>query len=439
MLEKTTEHTIKDVILAECRDRMQHILASDFIHKVAGTFAARLLLILIGLVTSVIVARILGPEGRGLYAVAVAIGAIGVQFGNMGLHASNTYYIAKDASRLPSIVGNTIAVSVTVGGCGSILAWVVFAVWENIAPVHGLLLVMALLWIPFGLANVLLQNVLLGIQDVRSYNIIDVTTRIFGVFLITLIIILGLVNVEIVFAAGFLSLLASIIWILYRLRPYMSSYPLPSWNMLKENIHYGLKAYAAALFAFLVLRFDLLMINHMLDPEQAGYYSIAASMGDMMYMFPMIVGTILFPTLSALNSDQEKWQRAKTVAISITGVLIVFAIMAMLLAEPIIKFLFGVKFLPAVAPFVWLIPGIVLLSVNTILMNYFASIGMPLITVYSPSIALLCNIIVNMCLIPKMGIVGASISSVVAYGLMLVISIIYILMTDRNGESENEQ
>jgi O-antigen/teichoic acid export membrane protein len=39
-----------------------------------------------GLITSVIVAQILKPEGRGLYAVTMAITAAGVQFDNFGLN-----------------------------------------------------------------------------------------------------------------------------------------------------------------------------------------------------------------------------------------------------------------------------------------------------------------------------------------------------------------
>lgn len=73
----------------------KRIVVSDFIQKGASTFANRILLLGMGLITSVIVARILKPEGRGLYAVTIAITAAGVQFGNFGLHASNTYHAAK--------------------------------------------------------------------------------------------------------------------------------------------------------------------------------------------------------------------------------------------------------------------------------------------------------------------------------------------------------
>src|SRR5260370_22178301 len=125
---------------------------SGLFRNVLETYGTRVLLIAVGLATTVLVSRVLGPMGRGLFAVAVVIGAIGVQFGNLGLHASNTYYVAKDRDLLPALIGNTLVISFGIGGLGALVCWVVFAFWPAIAPLQGILLVLALAWIPFGLA-----------------------------------------------------------------------------------------------------------------------------------------------------------------------------------------------------------------------------------------------------------------------------------------------
>src|SRR5438552_2245317 len=54
---------------------------SDFVRKVLETYSTQISLMCLGLITTVAVTRVLGPEGRGLYAVAMAIGVLGVQFG----------------------------------------------------------------------------------------------------------------------------------------------------------------------------------------------------------------------------------------------------------------------------------------------------------------------------------------------------------------------
>jgi len=406
-------------------DFFQRLLLSDFIRKVSGTFATRALLIGIGLITTVIVARVLGPEGRGLYAVALAISTIGVQFGNLGLHASNTYYVAKNPELLPALIGNTLVISFGVGTLIGVLIWLTFFLWPNLAPLNKFLLILSLVWIPFGLAYLLIQNLLLGIGNVRAFNLIELFSKLLGIALIGLVLLSDKITVERVFLASFFTLVISFVWALWQLESKAGAFPLPSFSLFKENIFYGLKAYLAAFFAFIVLKVDLLMIQYLLGKEQAGYYSIAVTMADMVISLPVVIGTILFPKLSAMSDQCNKWEFTKKMAKMVTGIMIIVTTSAVLLGKPVVQFLFGNDFAPAVPAFNWLLPGIFLISVNIILMNYFASVGIPNITIYSPAAAMIINIILNLMLIPNFGIVGASISSTVSYGIMFSLSIIY--------------
>src|SRR5215472_6205860 len=91
---------------------------SGFWRNIAETYATRVVLLVLALAITIIVSRYLGPAGRGYFAVATAVGAIGVQFGNLGLHASNTYYVSKDRSLLATLMGNTLVISFGLGGLG---------------------------------------------------------------------------------------------------------------------------------------------------------------------------------------------------------------------------------------------------------------------------------------------------------------------------------
>jgi len=64
-------------------------------------------------------------------------------------------------------------------------------------------------------------------------------------------------------------------------------------------------------------------------------------------------------------------------------------------------------------------------------MNYFASIGMPAIVIYSPGAAVLLNILLNIFLIPAYGCIGAAWSSIAAYGMMFAFSLLYITYRTR--------
>jgi len=408
------------------KETLKQVISSDFSRNIAGTFVTRLFVILISLVTTIIVARVLGPEGRGLYAVAIAIGAIGVQFGNLGLHASNTFYVAQDQKLLPILLSNSLVISFSIGSIIGAIALLVFFTYPTIAPLQGQLLILALLWIPFGLAFLLLQNLLIGIHKIRAYNVIELTTKILCVTLILFIVGLNAITVERIFLLGLLTLVLGLYWTLIELKKNLKQIPKPSFTLFKEYIQYGLKAYIAAFFAFIVLQSDILMVKYLLGSEQAGFYSIATTMANMVYMLPVITGTILFPRLSAQTLPRKKLEITIKVGAILGIIMTIITGGSVAIAHPLVKILFGYNYLPAVPAFVWLMPGILLLSINTIFMNYFASIGIPFFMVYSPGVAAILNIGLNLYLIPTQGIIGASISSSVSYSLMFLLSIIYL-------------
>ena len=404
---------------------------SDFLRQVAETFGTRVFLIAIGVVSSVLVTRALGPEGRGLFAVAGALAALGVQFGNLGLHASNTYVMAREPRLLPVLVGNTLLVSVGLGAVGAGLGWVLFAAWPAMAPVLGTLLFLALLSVPLGLGYLLLQNLLLGAHRVRAFNALEAGSKLAAVLALLLLVAVGVKSVEILFGALVATGFASFAAALVLLRPLMRASPRIELPLLAAHSRYGARAYLAALFSFLVLRSDLLMVKYALGSEQAGYYSIAVALADLVYMLPVVVGTLLFPKLAAM-SDQSSRHRATRRVISglATGMLAVI-LAAGLLVSPTVVLLYGREFSAAVAPFLWLLPGLLLLSVHTIIMNYCAAIGMPAITIWIPAAAAVLNVGLNLALLPRLGIIGASLSSVAAYGLMAGASAIFFYVHER--------
>jgi O-antigen/teichoic acid export membrane protein len=409
------------------RNLYKRALASDFINKVGETFAAKILLLVIGLVISVFISRSLGPEGRGLFAIAAAIQAIGIQFGNLGLHASNTYFVAQNRALLPTLVSNSLLASVFAGGFGGLLLWIACVVWPPLAPLKGWLFILTLATIPLGLTSLLLQNLLLGIQQVRAFNVLEVVGRLLSVASFVILFLVNFVTTETLFVSSAAILVFTTLLSLVFIKNRTPNWAWPSWQIFQKTLRYGAKAYIAALASYLALRFDLLLVNQMLGAEHVGYYSLAISMTDYIYMLPVTIGTILFPKLSAMPTIAHKWAFARKTAILVAGMMLVITVIASLLAQPVVVLLYGSEFLPAVPAFVWLMPAIVILSINTIFMNYFASIGMPSITVYSPVSAALVNIALCVWLLPSFGIVGASVSSVATYGLMLLLSCLYLL------------
>jgi O-antigen/teichoic acid export membrane protein len=403
----------------------QRAFASDFAWKVGETFATRVFLLAAGVAASVLVARSLGPEGRGLYAVAGALVGMSVQFGNLGLHSANAYFVARDRSIMPRLAGNSLVVSGVLGGLAIAVLWSLATLRPEIAPLTGALLALTCASIPLGLGYMLLQNLLIGVQEVRAFNQIEIVARLVSLSLIVLVIVLGRVTPEALFAAGLVASTVGLVRVLRRLGRFLPERPRPSLGLLREHMVYGLKSYLACFFAYLVVRFDLLMVHHMLGMREAGYYSIAASMADLVYMLPSVIGTLLFPKLVARRTPEEKWKLTAGVGAAVLVLMIGVSGLSALLARPLIRLLFGADFLPAAPAFVLLSIAMIFYGVNNIVEGYLAALSFPWLSVFVWVAASGLNIVLNLFMIPAWGIMGASFSSLVCYVLVLVAQAVY--------------
>jgi O-antigen/teichoic acid export membrane protein len=410
--------------------------ARSFLGKVAATFATRIVLLALALVSSVLVARALGPEGRGHFAVAGTLAAIGIQLGNLGLHAFNSYAVARDRTLLAPLLANSLVAALALGGLIAATALAIRALSPGLTPVAPDLFGFALVSIPLGLVYLFFQGLLLGTGEVAAYNRIEIGYKSLAVALIALLAVAGGATAATTFAMTIPAVLVANLAGLAVLRRRLAAPERPSLALLRQGSGYGLRAWLAALFSFLVLRSDLLLVERKLGAAQAGYYAVAAALADTVYILPVVVGTLLFPELSAMRDGGERHRLtgkvARLTAIAMTAAAAVIA----LLARPLVTLLYGPAFVPVVAPFVWLLPALVLLSVHTILMNSFAAAGMPPITVWLPFLGLVLNLALNLLLLPELGVVGASLSSIGAYGVMLGGSLWYFSTHSRDGHGQ---
>jgi O-antigen/teichoic acid export membrane protein len=415
----------------DLRNLAQKLCDSDLFRKVSETYATQIFNIALSLATTILITRAIGPSGRGLYSVAMAIGALGVHLSNAGLHFSNTYYVARDRNLLPSLIGNSLFISLGLGGLAAAVGWIVFSVKPEWAPLQGVPLAIGLLWIPIGLAMMLTQALLLGIHEVRSYNVVEALNRITALVLAVAIVVAGRPHVEWFLVTGVAALVLSLGAGLLRLARCADRWPRLSLSVLRQNLPVGLKAYFILLLSFLVLRVDLLIVKYLLGAEQAGYYSVAAAMADNCLVLPIACSTILFPKLCGLVDVKEKavltWRAGLGTAAGLGLILVV----ASVLAAPLVSLAFGKAFLPAVAAFIWLTPGLLTLGVEIVIVQFLNSLGIPNVVIGVWVLSAVTNIMGNLWAIPRFGIVGASVVSSVTYSLTFVLVVLMIVRTVR--------
>jgi O-antigen/teichoic acid export membrane protein len=406
-------------------ERLPKQIPTDLVQKILETFSTRIILIVFSLMTSVIIARSLGPEGRGLYALALTIGVLGIQLTNLGLHSSNTFYVARDSNLLAPLMGNSLLISFSLGGLCAVIIGLVFYAFPEMAPVQGPILYMALAWIPFGLAYLLNQNLILGIQETRSFNKLEIYNKAISIVLIIAVILSGWVTPSSLFATSFLSLLICFIWTFHILGKHLSRPIKLSKSIFGKYLPYGIKAYFSSLVGFLLLRMDLLMVDQILGKREAGLYDIAIGMSEMIYLFPLVVSTLLFPKLSAITDLREKWDLSKNVGKAMLAIMAVICCVGAVLAQPLISILYGNPFLACVPAFIFLIACKFTMAVHSIFNNFIASIHVPWAIIPISILILGINIFLNLFWIKTYGIAGAAFSSIVCFVLLIMVNFYY--------------
>jgi O-antigen/teichoic acid export membrane protein len=281
--------------------------------------------------------------------------------------------------------------------------------------------------IPVGLAYLLLQNLLLGSYRIAAFNYVEILNRVATIALFVLLLLAGRMSPTNGIAVSVLAAAVAAMACLALLVKGVG-FAAPSVEVFRRTIPYGFRAYWSSVFGFFLLRADLIIVKYMLGPEQTGYYSVAVNLADVILMLPSTVALVLLPKLTAMEDPNERWVKTRNIVI-LMGVLVgVIALATALGSSLLIRTLFGNAFLAASSAYRWLMPGIVCISMTTILSSYMGSISIPSRSIAVFFVMSAANVALNFLWLPKLGIRGASLASTVCYAGSFV-GLLWISMT----------
>ncbi len=401
------------------------------------TFVSRIIMIVVGILSSIILARVLGPSERGVYALIFLFPAIFSMIGSFGVGTSNTYFTGSRKYKINDIVSNSLIFAFGMSFIVILFFWgatetKIFQQYllSNKIPLNYLW--WAVLLLPILLLSNFLKQIILGKEKIKNFNKIGIFEKIFELFLIILLLIIlnkGLFGAVISFIFTALGV-ALIIFLLVRKMGQLNF----SFNskLMKESIKYGGKAYIGDFVQFLNYRLDMFLVAWFLAPVAVGYYVIAVGLAERIWLIPGSIGLVLFPRVSSVGGKRANLFTPK-IARNILFSLLLISIPIIFLVKPFVGLLYGINFLPSVTPFLILLPGIIVLGFAKILASDLAGRGKPEFCTYSALISLAINIPLNIVLIPKWGISGAAFASSVAYLTATIVLLLSFLKLSKSS------
>jgi O-antigen/teichoic acid export membrane protein len=192
----------------------------------------------------------------------------------------------------------------------------------------------------------------------------------------------------------------------------------PDLSVLKPYLVYSLPLVPSALSCWVVEISDRYVIAYLLGVSSVGIYSAAYGLGSMVSMFMAPIGIILLPTITNLYENNRMEELKMHLKYSLKFYLM-FAIPALfgltVLSRSLLLTFTTSKFLSAylVVPIVAL--GIVFYTINGISADILLVLKRTKIFLWATGGGALINLILNIILIPVIGISGAAISTLITF------------------------
>jgi len=391
------------------------------------TFVTRVLTSIFGIGVVIIIARMLGPEGQGIYSLAVLLPAFLLMFVSSGINLASSFYVAKRKYPPKEVFGNNIILTVLISSL-AILAGliIIFFFSDRLFPgVEKKYLVLALSLIPLYIFFNFISHILLGLQKIKKYNAVSFFQGFTFLILVGILLIGFHFGVRAAILAQFFSFLLTGIVLFFLVKKEVQGVVLKlNKNYLKDTIVYGFKLYLGGIFYFLHHRVNLLLINFFINPVAVGLYSVSVGLAEGVWFLSTSAATVLFPKVSSETNEKNLKEFTPMVCRSILFVTLVISVLLFILGDWIIPLLYSGKFLGSIQPFRILLIGTFVASGWQMLVNDLAARGKPILGTYIAGISVVVNIILNIFWIPKWGIEGAAWATVVSYLTMFLVTVL---------------
>lgn len=395
--------------------------------NITSSYTSQIINIVLGFISSIFITRILGPAGRGEYALFINGLAIAAVFLGFGVPSAIIYFISsnkiKTEKLFPSVLLFNIAAAIVVG----IILQLLFLVKLNnfILPTSTqsqFYKVVFVIQFLITLFNACISGILNGKKYFVALSIVTVIASAIGTLLYILlyykIIQWDTTSFKLIIIVNLLLSLLQAVFIVYLYKRNVGIRLSGFLNLaeIKTIFTFSLLAYACNAIQFLSYRADLWFVNYYRSIETVGVYSLAVSLAQLLWILPNAIAGVLFSYIA--DSSREK---AIEYTLFFTK-LSFYASLLMGLAAYIafyftLSFIYGYQFHSAVNLIGILFLGIVPFSIAIIFGSFFAGTGNIHQNLITSILGFVGAIIFYIVLIPKFGSVGAAWASVISYNI----------------------
>jgi len=378
----------------------------------------------LGIISSVLIARMLGVEGKGVYSYVVLLSSLFIPILTFGYGAGIIYQIGTKAFNVKETTLSNIIVSLLQA---TFIAAIITSVWyfgylgktgERIGYVE-ILIVVSLIFL-----NTIFQfsaRSILADSWFKLDNLLQILRKIIVPICVVLLILFSENNIR----GGLVGLLVGVttliliqqynIWKKYR--------PVFRLNIdfIKKSYTYGFKGWLGNIAITANTRIDQLILGVVASAEALGNYSIAVMLSELVWIIPAALGQVIYNRVAGDKDREASLELVKKTHRIVLSFLLLCTFLVAVVGPYIIPLVYGDDFKGAILPFLVLLPGTLIMVSTKLLAKLFTASGHIDITNKVQIISSIVSIILYLTLIPRMGILGAAIGASIGYALGAIV------------------
>lgn len=402
-------------------NKLKKITDSKFNLDLLWNFSSFALIAVLGVLVNVVIAKTYGNEGLGVFNQVYAIYLMLSQLAVGGVHLAVQRYIPIYSNRVQER-STILFSSLLISGILSIIIislaytfyWIPGKLLHSTAVQESYQLTMfGLLFFSFNKVLISFHN---GLRNMKAYAVFQLLRY---VFLMSGILIVVYLNLGVIYLASSLAIsevLLFIICFLYSLKFLSFSLNFSHFNRWnKINFKFGNRALAGNFLLDINTKVDVFVIGIFFSDALVGIYSFASTFAEGFMLLPVLVRNNLNPVLAKLKSKTNKLFVSKVLLTTIkkSFKLIAFFSLVGIAFFPLVFFVFDISNNRLIT---WGVFSILVFCMGLsggyqpllMILNQF---GKPLQQTYLIFYLFMANLILNLILVPLLGIMGSAIAT----------------------------
>ncbi len=388
--------------------------------NISLSIVAQVLNTIMSFIIVILVARLLGAEGRGAYVLLTTTAMFLVQGFSVGLESSISYYASSLKAGIKKLISTVLLLFFIISTL-VVIAVIIFSVFPSLQVVpypepsyYVLLVLMSVI----NIANTFFSSLFNGLKHFKTVILLNLCIQALTLVAALIFFLQGHEQLSVKSFVQVIIGINALVLVTYiyfykstiNIRPATTVMTSPE---LKLFFTYSFTAFVCSLLQFLNHRMDFWIINHYYGSGGLGVYSLSASLSQLIWILPQSIALILFPMSGQLPHKElvAKTNKLCRVAFISTLMLLPFACICALF----IPDLFGKDFSESVPLFFIFLAGSLPYIFVMISASVFAGTGKLKYNFWASLAGFIVAIIFYFLLIPVYGLTGGAIASSLSY------------------------